>query len=306
MIRGDSTPKIRNSFWFNWSHRYPVAVDWRNPAPPGISGCRISSINSITSKIIFWSFGMLHLTRDCPVPSVWFQTFSASVAQAMLCCLQLISILLPQQKCATPGWIFTCAGSSIHNWTSCFTTSFKNSLLKYMTRPDLWGSEKKKTPKAHHGFAVRSKLTLDQWPPSYECVTWLTQPHCFFLGREKYDGGGLFWESRAPLLSLLGCQKSRIWRTIVNCGLVSAGEADFKAPKLARDSHENGICPMEKKHRKSSISQILHLWDPTSLEKAASKPSLGKFPLMWLAGDFKTVHLKIRCISEEDHYEPPL
>ena len=70
--------------------------------------------------------------------------------------------------------------------------------------------------------------------------------------------------------------------------------------------HENGICPMEKKHRKSSISQILHLWDPTSLEKAASKPSLGKFPLMWLAGDFKTVHLKIRCISEEDHYEPPL
>lgn len=187
---------------------------------------------------------------------------------------------------------------------------FHHFLQKFSTKiydppRSLGFGEKKKRPK--HTMVLQWGQSSPWTNDPQVMSVWLGwHSPTFFLGREKYDGGGLFWESRAPLLSLLGCQKPRIWRTIVNCGLVSAGEADFKAPKLARDSHENGICPMEKKHRKSSISQILHLWDPTSLEKAASKPSLGKFPLMWLAGDFKTVHLKIRCISEEDHYEPPL
>ena len=76
-------------------------------------------------------------------------------------------------------------GHGFHHFRQKFST-------KIYDPPRSLGLGEKKTPKAHHGFAVRSKLTLDQLRPSYGCVTWLTQPHCFFLGREKYDGGGLF------------------------------------------------------------------------------------------------------------------
>ena len=101
----------------------------------------------------------------------------------------------------------------------------------------------------------------------------------------------VFSEKVAPLLSLLGCQKPCIWTTSVVWSLL-VKPIFLKSTKTSEGFSRKCDLPNGKKHRKSSISQILHLWDPTSLEKAASNPSLGKFPLMWLAGDFKTFHSK--------------
>ena len=161
---------------------------------------------------------MLHLTRDRPVPSVWFQTFSASVAQAMLCCLQLISILLAQQKCAGPGWIFTCVELSIHNWTSYFTTSFKKSLLKIWPARIFGARRKKKLPK--HTMVLQWGQS-SPWTNAPQVVgVWLgwSSPNVSF-GKGEVWWRRVFSEKVGPLYLVFWGAKSHVFRRLLWSGV---------------------------------------------------------------------------------------